>query len=169
MVLRDDVVVSADIDLPAPRVYFELFNRTWTGALIPPVGYENRKRRADEEAARQVPARAAHEQKELEKKYGSPTPWKKTIQQTNGGEYVEVVECEWIRPGLHVVYRSSRYEDRLLIELESVFRAGQKGWPSIAVPPAPPREAPASPPAPAFAPKRETPRSNPDRIDSPID
>jgi hypothetical protein len=117
--VKGDVLVSIKIVIPSwPRHP----TRTINGGLVDAIvdgsmqkGYENEQRNA--------PARVAKAQKQLKAKYGQPTHTTIEPFTLNGVVVRKTDEPEWILPGLHVKYDADVYEDTVLIELDSVFKA----------------------------------------------
>jgi hypothetical protein len=82
-----------------------------------------------EDDVKKAQARVAKVQSQLKSKYGRPTsviPHKFTNTQTGVVER-RIDDLEWVLDGLHVRYDAERYEDTVLIELDSVYRSRIEG------------------------------------------
>ena len=90
-----------------------------SGAMAVAVG-NNLVQAQYEKATKSAAENVAKAQKDLLRKYGKPRSPVHTASYTNGRA---VQEPEWIFPGLHVRYASGTYQDSILIEVESLFRA----------------------------------------------
>ncbi len=90
-----------------------------SGAMAVAVG-NNLVQSQYENAVKVAAENVSKAQKDLLRKYGKPRNPVHTARYTNGRA---VQEPEWSFPGLHVRYDSGTYQDSILIEVESLFKA----------------------------------------------